>query len=127
MRAMAREQQGHTEAQMKWLFAVAGLLLVSAAPAHAQIGGSISKVSFPPLISNPPTQFAVTVVSGTTQDFTPTTYASYDAAIAQGRAALAITQKSLGEVAQEHNREVKVKAKFTFEQDEYGQAMVTRP
>jgi hypothetical protein len=112
---------------MKWLLAVGGLLLVSAAPAHAQIGGSISKVSFPAVISNPPTQFAATVVSGTAQDFVPTTYASYDQAIAQGRAALAIKQKSLGEVAQEYNHEAKVKAQFTFEQNESGQAMVTHP
>jgi hypothetical protein len=111
----------------KWLLIAGGLLLVSTVPAQAQIGGSIGHVSFPNITNCPPTQFAATVSSGTAQDFVPTTYAPYDQALAQGRTAAAVAApKSLGEVAQEYSHEAKPQAKLAFEQNEYGQAMVTR-
>ena len=118
---------------MKWLLAVGGLLLVSAVPAQAQFvgsgggGGSIGHINFPSLSSPPATQFNAVVVSGTEQDFVPTTYAPYDQVLAQGRTTqAAATPKTLGEVAQEYSREAKPKAKLAFVQDEYGNAIIAR-
>src|SRR5579872_941305 len=70
-------------AKMKWLLAVGGLLLVSAVPAQAQMGGvgSMGHVTFRGLTSYPATQFNAVVVSGTANTYVPTTFASYDQAL----------------------------------------------
>jgi hypothetical protein len=113
---------------MKWALVVGGFLVVSAMPVQAQsiglAGGSLNRESRLP--SRPVAQFRSEVVSGTEQDFVLTTYASYDQALVAGRTELMVMPKSLGEVAREYAREAKPKPKFAFEQNEYGQAMVTR-
>ncbi len=112
------------EVYMKWFLAVGGLLLVSAVPAQAQFGGSIGKVTFPNLTNYPATIFNSVVVSGTVQDFAPTTYVSYDKGVADAQAALAAKPKSLGEVAQEYSHEARPKAKLAFVQNAYGYAVI---
>jgi hypothetical protein len=113
---------------MKWLLAVGGLLLVSAMPAQAQLGGGIGSmghVTFPGLTSYPATQFNTVVVSGTANAYVPTTFASYDQALAQAQsAAQLVTTKSLGEVAHEYSRETRPKARFAFVQDNNGHAII---
>jgi hypothetical protein len=113
---------------MKWVLAVGCLLLVSVVPAQAQFasvgGGSIGHVNFPNLTGHPATVFNSVVVSGSVQDFIPTTYVSYDKGVADGQAALAAKPKSLGEVAQEYNHEAKPKAKLAFVQNAYGYAVI---
>jgi hypothetical protein len=115
---------------MKFFLAVGGLLLVSAVPARAQlgvgVGGSISRVSFPTMLSYPATQFDSTVVSGSKQDFVPTTYVPFDRGLELGRASLAATSKSLAEVAAENSRAVRPKAKVAFVQNSDGDAIITR-
>src|SRR5579862_8733852 len=100
---------------MKWLLVVGALLLISAIPAQAQSvgfgGGSIGHVSFPSLTHLPVTQFNSVVVSGSDQDFVPTTYISFDQGVAEGRTTLAMQPKSLGELAQEYNGQARPKAK----------------
>jgi hypothetical protein len=83
-------------------------------------------VSFPAISSPPPTEFNSVVVSGTEQDFIPTTFASYDQAISQGRITLATTPKTLAEVAQEYSHEARPKAKLALVQDDYGNAIIAR-
>jgi hypothetical protein len=115
------------EAYMKWFLAVGGLLLVSAVPAQAQFGASIGKVTFPNLVNYPAAVLNSVVVSGTVQDFVPTTYVSYDKGVADGQAALAAKPKSLGEVAQEYSHQTRAKAKLAFVQNAYGYAVIEQP
>ena len=114
---------------MKWLLAVGGLLLVSAVPAQAQlgggVGGSLGHVNFRGATSYPETQFNAIVVSGTANSYVPTTFALYDQALAQVQStARLVTPKSLGEVAQEYSRETRPKAKFALVQDNDGNAII---
>lgn len=116
---------------MKLFLALGGLLLVTAVPAQAQLGGgagggSIGHVSFPAVLSIPPTQFNSTVVSGSAQDFVPTSYVSFDQGVEQGLALLAAKHKSVAEVAEENNRAARPKAKVAFVQSDDGAAMITR-
>jgi hypothetical protein len=115
---------------MKWLLVVGALLLVSAVPAQAQSvgsgGGSIGHVSFPSITHLPATQFNSVVVSGSDQDFVPTTYVSFDKGVAEGRTTLATQPKSLGELAQEYCGQARPKAKVAFVQNDYGDAIITR-
>jgi hypothetical protein len=115
---------------MKWLLVVGGLLLVSAIPAQAQTvgfgGGSIGHMTFPSITHLPATQFNSVVVSGSDQDFVPTTYVSFDKGVAEGRTTLAMRPKSLGELALEYSGQTRPKAKVAFVQNDHGEAIITR-
>jgi len=115
---------------MKWLLVVGGLLLVSSIPAQAQTvgfgGGSIGRVTFPSMTHFPETQFNSVVVSGSDQDFVPTTFVSFDTGIAEGCTTLAMQPKSLGEIAHEYSVQARPRARVAFVQNDYGDAIITR-
>jgi hypothetical protein len=115
---------------MKWLLAVGGLLLVSAIPAQAQMGGtggSLGHVNFRGATSYPETQFNAIIVSGTANAYVPTTFAFYDQALAQSQTTARLaTSKSLGDIAHEYSRETRPKAKFALVQDNDGNAIIAR-
>jgi len=71
------------------------------------------------LPSYPLAQFAVNAVSGTNEEFTPSTFLTFEQAIAAGKAAMPDT-RPLGEVAQENSDAQKAKAKIAFVQDASG-------
>jgi hypothetical protein len=126
---------------MKRLFGLAALVLLLSVPAHAQrmggsgglsagtnvgVGGGVSSgpVYMPALPSHPPRDFLVTNVSGTEADFTPSTFLSYDEAIAEGRRALAARSKPLAECAKESRNIERDRAKIAFLQDANGRAFL---
>jgi hypothetical protein len=115
---------------MKWFIVVGGLLLASAIPAQAQTigsgGGSIGRATFPSMTHYPETQFNSIVVSGSEQDFIPTTFVSFDKGIAEGCTTLGMRPKSLGEIAHEYSVQARPKAKVAFVQNDYGDAIIRR-
>jgi hypothetical protein len=126
---------------MKRLLGLAALILSLSVPAHAQrMGGSggvingggsgggggvgLGAVNIPGLPGHPPRDFLITSVSGSESDFTPSTFLSYDEAIAEGRAALAARSKTLAECATESRNSERDKAKIAFLQDANGRAFL---
>lgn len=81
--------------------------------------GGLGSGSSGRLPSYPPAQFRVNAVSGTQEAFSPSTFLTYDQAIAAGKAALAST-KTLAEIAAENSSAQKAKAKVAFVQDAHG-------
>lgn len=116
---------------MKRILGIAVLILWFAVPAHAQsfsgsvVGGvGIGKVNFPTVPNYPPAHFEVRAVSGTAADFVPSSFASYEQALAEGRAALAVRAKTLGEIARENSSTPRVKARLVLVQDDHGNAVL---
>jgi hypothetical protein len=116
---------------MKRILGIAALILWFAVPAHAQsFGGSISgaggigHVIFPVHSSTPPARFQVRAVSGSKADFTPSSFASYEQALAEGRAALAAQVKTLADVARENNTTPRVRARLVAVQDNRGRVVL---
>jgi hypothetical protein len=64
------------------------------------IGGGSSTGSSGATLQVPPTQFAVRAVSGSASDYVPSTFVSYESAVAEGDAALAANSQPLGTSAQ---------------------------
>jgi hypothetical protein len=117
---------------MKRILGVAVLILWFAVPAHAQGfggslsgGGSLGHVTFPALPSIPPAHFDVRAERGGA-DFVPSSYASYEQALAEGRAALTQQAKTLAEIARENSGIPKAKARLVLVQDDYGRAVLVR-
>ena len=116
---------------MKRILGVAVLILSFAGPAHAQLfgnslgRGTLGHVTFHTLPSTPPAHFDVRAVSGGA-DFVPSSYASYEQALAEGRAALAEQAKTLAEIARENNSVPKARARLVLVQDDYGRAVLVR-
>lgn len=117
---------------MKRILGIAVVILWFAVPAQAQIfgnsisgGGSISHVIFPVHPSTPPAHFDVRAVSGSA-DFVPSSFATYEQALAQGRAALAAQAKTLAQIAKENSSAPKPKARLVLVQDDRGRAVLAR-
>jgi len=133
---------------MKTLFGLAILGLSLSVPTHAQqramsggaggptnngsvgFGGSpvggAGAVHFPTLPSVPRAQFQMMDVSGGDASFFPSSFVPFEKGIAEGEAALAVRQKSLGDVALENRGSEKPKAKFAIIQDQIGHAIIER-
>jgi hypothetical protein len=128
---------------MKKLVGVAALVLLFSIPAHAQAkggsvgssstnaggsggsgggigGGSLGGTNGARLPSYPRASFDVSAASGGDPSFAPSTFLSFDQAVAQGKAILAANQKSLAQIAAENSTAPKTKAKFSFVQDADG-------
>jgi hypothetical protein len=127
---------------MKKGFGIAALVLLSAIQAHGQatnkgpavgggatasstsggggIGGGGATSSGSRLPSYPRAQFAMSAFSGGDPSYAPSTFLTFDQAVAEGRAKVDIEHKSLGQVAAENGAAAKAKAKFTFMQDNRG-------
>lgn len=125
---------------MKKGFGIAALILLSAVQAHGQSankgaavgsgatapsasgggGGAATASSGSRLPSYPRAQFAMSAVSGGDPTYAPSTFLTFDQAVAEGRAKVETEHKSLGQVAAENGAAVKAKAKFAFMQDGKG-------
>jgi len=122
---------------------VAGCL---ALPAHAQVSRATpSSAGMTPSASNqggggggysggfsggtklpsyPCTRFGVASVSGSLQDFTPSTFLAYDQALAEGRDILANPPKPVGEVAHLQPSAPLQRAKLALIQDANGHPVI---
>jgi hypothetical protein len=130
---------------MKKLIGVVVLVLLSSLSAHAQskggaVGSSASSTSQSGgggtgsggssgtagsrLQGYPRASFAVTAVSGD-PSFAPSTFLSFDQAVAEGKAINATSQKPLGEIAAENSTVPKARAKFRFVQNADGKVIPT--
>ena len=76
------------------------------------------------LTAYPCTRFGVASVSGSLQDFTPSTFLAYDQALAEGRAILANPPKPIGEVAHDQPSAPLQKAKLALIQDANGYPVI---
>lgn len=72
----------------------------------------------------PRTQFGVASVSGSLQDFTPSTFLAYDKALAEGRDILANPPKTIAEVAHDLPAASNQKAKIAVIQDANGDPVI---
>ena len=126
---------------MKIFLGVFAFVLLFSIPAHAQFrgtgqtasptsasngggggtgGGSIGGADFAKIPAYPRATFDMSEVSGGDPSFAPSTFRSFEQAVAEGKAILAAEQKSLGQIAAENNAKAKATAKFTFVQDADG-------
>jgi hypothetical protein len=128
---------------MKKLLGIAGFVLLSCVPAHGQsnkgtgvggssplgvssgggggIGGGVNGGGAR-LPNYPSAHFSTSAISGGDPSFAPSTFLTFEQAIAEGRAESA-NQKSLAEVATENSATPKAKAKFAFVQDAQGKVV----
>ncbi len=83
-------------------------------------GSSMGGTNGARLPSYPRATFDVTAVSGGDPSFAPSTFLSFDQAVAEGKAMIAANRKSLGQIAMENSTAPKAKAKFSFVQDANG-------
>jgi len=114
---------------MKHLIGIAAMICLFSLPAHAQAsigGGALNAGSIHALPTYPLLSNSITYSAGSS-DFTPSTFMSYDRALAAGFAALAEHNKTLGEVAKESRERAKTKAKMVVEQDADGNMVVVNP
>jgi hypothetical protein len=113
---------------MKKLLGVAALFLFFSLPAHAQgsLGGALNSGAGHILQAYPALSNSITYATGPA-DFVPSTFMSYDQAVAAGRAAIAEHTKSLGEVAKESRDREKNKAKMVIEQDSDNRVVPVTP
>jgi len=115
----------------KSLVGLGGLVLLCSSPAHAQFGGtigggpSLGVVHFQSLPSYAPHTYIVTGVSGTAEDYTPSTFLTFDEAVAEGTATYA-PPKTVAEVAADMRaeKEAREKAKVIVEQDTRGKVVL---
>ena len=116
---------------MKQVVVLGVLILGCSATAHAQfLGGSIGGVTLygptsPSRADTPPTRFAVTHVAGTDADFTPSSFRTFEQAVAEGKAALAAKSRTLAQIADENNKAQKAKARLAIMQDASGKVILT--
>lgn len=82
------------------------------------IGGNSSR-----LPAYPRATFDVSAVSGSDTSFAPSTFLSFEQAVAEGKAITEANHKSVAEIAAENSATQKAKAKFTFVQDANGKVV----
>jgi hypothetical protein len=126
---------------MKKILGAAALVLLFSVPALAQYkppsgpvtysgggggGGALSGGSTGSRLPNyAPAQFATAAASGSDSTFAPSTFLTFDQAVAEGKAEALAVHKSLAEVAAENNARAKAKAKYAFVQDTSGRVVTT--
>ena len=142
-----RPSRSESVRTMKKLLGFAILGLSFSVPTHAQramsgsAGGPTSNgsggfggspiagggtINFHTLPSVPRAQFQMVDVSGGDVSFFPSSFVQFEKGIAEGEAALAARQKSLGEAALENRSTEKPRAKLTITQDSFGNAIIER-
>jgi hypothetical protein len=87
-------------------------------------GGSVGGATVARIPSYPRATFDMSEVSGGDPSFAPSTFRSFDQAVAEGRAILAEDRKSLGQIAAENSSSPKAATKFTFVQDASGNVVL---
>jgi hypothetical protein len=110
------------EGFMKIALAAAVMVLLASLPAHAQgVGGSLRPPqSFQTLPWNPPASPQAIELSGTDETFLPSTFLTFESAVAAGKAVTKEKTKSVAEAAAESRKGVKTAAKIRIEQDDRG-------
>jgi hypothetical protein len=88
-------------------------------------GGGTSGSAGGRLPSYPPARFDVAAFSGSTTDFVPSAFLSFDQAVARGTAVVVANTRTVAEMAAENSATPKAKAKFTFVQDAQGNVVTT--
>jgi hypothetical protein len=114
---------------MKYVLGSALLLLAVSAPAYGQ---SISGESLSPMPANvpmlphyAPSSPGMIELSGSYNDFFPSTFLPFDKAVAKGNAG-GQPQKTVVEAAREARAQRKPKAKALFTQDGHGNAIIVK-
>ena len=107
---------------MKIAFGVFALVLLGALPAHAQsIGGSLAPPDhFPVLPWTAPATPQALNVSGTDATFSPSTFLTFDRAVAVGKADLKAQARTVAEAAAETRKASSNRAKIQVAQDDNG-------
>ena len=124
---------------MKLLVGLGALILLFSLPAHAQsrtVGGnsssysggsintsnasSVAPVVFPQITPLPATRFGMSITSGSSFEFVPSSFVAFDKAVVQGVADLAAKPKSIVEAAQQNRNKERAKAPVSFVQDSKG-------
>jgi hypothetical protein len=124
---------------MKLLVGLGALILLCSLPAHAQLGtvggssssysggslntsnaSSVAPVVFPQITPLPATRFGMSITSGSSFEFVPSTFMPFDKAVVQGVADLAAKPKSIVEAAQQNRNKERAKAQVSFVQDGKG-------
>ncbi|HTX14385.1 MAG TPA: hypothetical protein VMD77_03740 [Candidatus Baltobacteraceae bacterium] len=101
---------------------------VSGAGGGGGMGGGLSgTVNFNVLPAIPPTSLPSSAISGTDNDFVPSTFLPYDKAIAAGQDVLDAEHKSVAEAAAENSRARKLKARADIIENAAGDAVITTP
>jgi len=110
---------------------LAGFILLCSSPAHAQFGGtigggsSLGTVRFQSLPNYAPYSYTITTISGSAQDYTPSTFLPFAEAVAEGTATYA-PPKTVVEVAADMRaqKQAREKSKVIVEQDTQGNVVV---
>ncbi|HXA76931.1 MAG TPA: hypothetical protein VNV41_07325 [Candidatus Acidoferrales bacterium] len=130
---------------MKKLLGITTIALLFSIPAHAQsrstsvgsaasasasnggvgMGSSVGGSSSSRLPIYPRATLDVRAVSGGDPSFAPSTFLSFDQAVAEGKAITDANQKSLAQAASENSSAPKAKAKLSFVQDARGKVVST--
>jgi hypothetical protein len=124
---------------MKLLLGLGALILLFSLPARAQLGtvggssssysggalntsnaSSVPPVVFPQISPLPAKRFAMSITSGSSFEFVPSSFLCFDKAVVQGVADLAAKPKSIVQVAQENRNRERTKAQISFVQDGKG-------
>ncbi|MGH9575087.1 MAG: hypothetical protein ACRD40_16345 [Candidatus Acidiferrales bacterium] len=115
---------------MKIALGVAALALLAAMPAGAQaVGGAISP---PQLLSQklpwtPPATFNATEVSGAESTYVPSTFVTFDGAVAAGKVQLKELGKTVAEAATESREAARANTTTAhFTQDNRGRVVLSR-
>jgi hypothetical protein len=151
--ALAHSSASQDRSVMNKTLAVSILGVIFAVPAHAQRsmanasgpsgngsisggtagsggpgggGGSPGTVSFRTLPDVPRATFDAIRVSGSKDEFVPSSWTQFEAGLAEGRAQLAREQKTLGEIAAENREIEKPKAKLMIVEGADGRMTIQR-
>jgi hypothetical protein len=74
----------------------------------------------------PPARFATVEVSGSASDYIPSTFVSYNSAVAEGKASLSARPEPLGTSAQENSDSPARKARIQIVQKQNGELAIQR-
>jgi hypothetical protein len=77
-------------------------------------------------LSSPPAHFNATNVSGSRDSYVPSTFVSYDAALAAGKQLIDTPPLTVAEAARRQASAHPEKAKLALVQDDYGRPMIVR-
>lgn len=122
---MELERQG---TDMKIALSVAAVILAASVPVGAQtVGGTLAPPrSFSTLPWTPPVNPKAVDVSGTDATYLPSTFVSFDQAVAVGKEDLKEQAKTIAEAAAQSRKTVNAAAKIQVGQDNRGKLVVAK-
>ncbi len=113
---------------MKIALGVMALILLGAVPAAAQtMGGALAPPSFRILPWTPPASPKAIEVGGSDTTYVPSTFLTFDGAVAAGKTDLKVQAKTLVQAAEESRKAARNSAPtIQFAQDGRGRAVLSR-